>query len=775
MHKIVVFGKGGIGKSTITSNLAVTYAKRGMRVLLVGCDPKHDTTVSVTGGEPIQTAVDLPGFMDLKAKAEQFVVRGAFGIDCVESGGPEPGIGCAGRGISRTIEMLESCKVLREGRYDVVLFDVLGDVVCGGFAAPLRMGFAEKVCIVASEEVMALYAANNIARAIRNYSSNGIALCGLVANLKDPGSQRKVVERFARLIGTRVLAFLPRDPAVRQAEYAGASVVERFPRSGFARRLADLAEVLLALDSAKIQVPRPLSDRDFHRLSRESFEGEVPAAESAGPPAAAQGESQRSWGVRPRPVVPSRQAPDERLEMALAAWAQAEEGKGGWVDGPHARQWGDPQQWRNFFCDREAARNADQQVYLDAPVFWISHEDLECHYATPFFNDGYGSYFNFPWPQRWGSAERFQPNRDGFTTDLRDADVVRGGSQKLAEALELAMKRSRGKAAVLVTSTCVPNVIGDDAVGAVEQYRRRSEIPVLYSSPASGQELNLLEYFFRHIKQSAQFKSARPKPRSVNLIGFPPGRGRQELAEMLGRAGIEVNAMLLPRLALEEAQACAAASLNVFYPNPGFRDLYGKLFGDLEMRAITPVAPYGLENTRRWLWEVGRGLGYEDPSWTDEVWRGYAQEAGKGWEQAREEVKGRRLGFVLDAERVRRLTDPSGMAGVPLVAMLKEMGFGIDYLVYAEGQPPALEAPEGRHGVRWFHTPQQLRELLEGAGCDAFYSEFSFDRRLTRAGKAQFSLLDVEMGVSGAVRSLERLAGLCRWPFYKRYGKDTEE
>ncbi|MEE8424467.1 MAG: AAA family ATPase, partial [Elusimicrobiota bacterium] len=272
-EKIVIFGKGGIGKSTICSNLAAAYSKRGKKVLLVGCDPKHDTTISLTEGKPIKTAVELPGFMDLRAKREQLVVRGRLGVDCVESGGPEPGIGCAGRGISRTIEMLESCGVMKDGEYDVMLFDVLGDVVCGGFAAPLRLGFADKVAIVASEELMALYAANNIARAIENYASNGIGLCGIIANLKDPGIKKTTVARFAEMIGTTVLSYLPRDPAVRQAEYDRMTIIEHSPEAPFARKLLELSDILWKLDIKKVSVPVPLSDEEFHELSREDFTG----------------------------------------------------------------------------------------------------------------------------------------------------------------------------------------------------------------------------------------------------------------------------------------------------------------------------------------------------------------------------------------------------------------------------------------------------------------------------------------------------------------------
>ncbi|MDE2491491.1 MAG: AAA family ATPase, partial [Elusimicrobia bacterium] len=267
MRKIAVFGKGGIGKSTLTSNLAAAYARRGLRVLLVGCDPKHDTTVALTGGEPIRTAVELSAFMDSSGKgADELVARGRLGIDCVEAGGPEPGIGCAGRGISRAIELLELSGRLRPDRYDVALFDVLGDVVCGGFAAPLREGMADVVALVTSEEMMSLYAANNVARAIRNYAANGASLAGLVANLRDPGADREAVARFAGLLGTRVLAWFERESAVRRAEYARETVVESAPESAFARAVEALAGALL--EAAAAPPPTPLGDERFAALSR---------------------------------------------------------------------------------------------------------------------------------------------------------------------------------------------------------------------------------------------------------------------------------------------------------------------------------------------------------------------------------------------------------------------------------------------------------------------------------------------------------------------------
>ncbi|MEI8259232.1 MAG: AAA family ATPase, partial [Deltaproteobacteria bacterium] len=168
MERIVFFGKGGIGKSTTSTNVSASLAAMGQRVLHVGCDPKHDSTVALLGGQLLEPVVDKIQSTE-GITPEDIVTRSALGIDCVEAGGPEAGVGCGGRGITRMMEIFNAAQLLTSNRYDVSVYDVLGDVVCGGFAAPLRKGIGEKVIIVASEEVMAMYAANNIAKAVCHY------------------------------------------------------------------------------------------------------------------------------------------------------------------------------------------------------------------------------------------------------------------------------------------------------------------------------------------------------------------------------------------------------------------------------------------------------------------------------------------------------------------------------------------------------------------------------------------------------------------------------
>lgn len=279
MQRITLFGKGGIGKSTIACGISASVAASGRRVLHVGCDPKHDSTAALLGGELIVPVLDRVHALD-GVRIEDIVVRSRLGVDCVEAGGPAAGVGCGGRGITRMLEIFDHVGLLAPERYDLALYDVLGDVVCGGFAAPLRRGIGEKVVIVTSEELMSLYAANNIARAIVHYASNGIALAGLVVNLKDPAADRATIERFAARIGTTILAWVPRDPLVREAEYAGTTVVELAPASPIATLLRELAEQLFALELAGTPPPTPLSDEQFHALARTRFRSEVGPAES---------------------------------------------------------------------------------------------------------------------------------------------------------------------------------------------------------------------------------------------------------------------------------------------------------------------------------------------------------------------------------------------------------------------------------------------------------------------------------------------------------------
>jgi nitrogenase iron protein NifH len=272
MEKIVFLGKGGIGKSTITANLGVIYAHARHKVLLVGCDPKHDVSMLLTNRLDVPTIVDqLVDFNRIDEK--RVMLKGRAGIDSIAAGGPEPGVGCAGRGISRMLEFFQESDLFKRNGYDIVLFDLLGDIVCGGFATPLRKGFGEKVFIVCSDELMSLYAANNIARSICTYSVNGVVLGGLIANIKDAGADEQMIANFAKAINTRVLATIHRDQHFRKAEYKRLTLAEHAPDSPTVAKLKTLSRAILKINPGKTPLPKPLSHVEFYTRAAKRFEG----------------------------------------------------------------------------------------------------------------------------------------------------------------------------------------------------------------------------------------------------------------------------------------------------------------------------------------------------------------------------------------------------------------------------------------------------------------------------------------------------------------------
>ncbi len=246
MRKIAIYGKGGIGKSTTVSNLSAALADMGYKVMQIGCDPKADSTKNLTQGKKIPTVLDVLKEKGDEVTLEDLVFLGDKGVLCVESGGPTPGIGCAGRGIITAFEKLEELGAYEEYKPDIVLYDVLGDVVCGGFAMPIRGGYAKEVCIVTSGEMMSLYAANNIASAIRNFGKMGYAkLRGLILNAKNIDNEDQLVEQAAEEIGTKIIFRIPRNKAVQEAENDGKTVIEHNPSSDMAAYYKGLAEEIL--------------------------------------------------------------------------------------------------------------------------------------------------------------------------------------------------------------------------------------------------------------------------------------------------------------------------------------------------------------------------------------------------------------------------------------------------------------------------------------------------------------------------------------------------
>ena len=278
LQQVAFYGKGGIGKSTISSNLAAAYAESGHKVMIVGCDPKADCTRNLRGDADIPTVLDVlrekgGAKMELteiiggkKIDVDEIVYKGYNGVLCVEAGGPEPAVGCAGRGIIVAVDLLKRLGVYEED-LDLIIYDVLGDVVCGGFGMPLRQGLADNVFIVTSADYLAIYAANNICKGIERHAvRKGSPLGGIIYNVRGAIDDPELVREFAEGVGSEVVGAIPNDPLIAESEIYGKTVIEYKPDSPIADKFRDLGTTIFENGSGI--VPQSLSKEKLSELAR---------------------------------------------------------------------------------------------------------------------------------------------------------------------------------------------------------------------------------------------------------------------------------------------------------------------------------------------------------------------------------------------------------------------------------------------------------------------------------------------------------------------------
>lgn len=264
LRQIAIYGKGGIGKSTTTQNLTAGLAESGKKVMVVGCDPKADSTRLLLGGLAQRTVLDTLRETGDSIELPNILREGYLGIKCVESGGPEPGVGCAGRGIITSINLLERLGAYTE-ELDYVFYDVLGDVVCGGFAMPIREGKAKEIYIVASGEMMALYAANNISKGIARYArTGGVRLGGIICNSRNVDRELDLLRAFAAELGTQLIYFVPRDNVVQRAEIRRKTVIEFNSESRQAQEYRNLAKAIDA--NTMFTIPKPMTQAQLEEI-----------------------------------------------------------------------------------------------------------------------------------------------------------------------------------------------------------------------------------------------------------------------------------------------------------------------------------------------------------------------------------------------------------------------------------------------------------------------------------------------------------------------------
>lgn len=421
--------------------------------------------------------------------------------------------------------------------------------------------------------------------------------------------------------------------------------------------------------------------------------------------------------------------------------------------------------WRSFIKREAFFRHKYHSLVPSHPTVDIMHGDLECRYTHPMV-DGYTvPFLNYPWlrPNRETTPAHFRV----LTTDLQETDVVAGALHKAQEQLDLAISQMPEDSFVILNSACVPDVTGENLEQVARPWQEKNKSVFYVESDGEDQAPGFVTKIIKMAGHGdANNKNGKGRKNRINLLGCPPGRVQTELVDVLKRAGLDVASCVVPSVSPGKIKQGRTASLNVIMPNKLYEGLFSEVQRAVDLPWIRPASPYGLEGTGRWLIAIAEAAGVR--GW-EGAWSDIEDKWGARWEALKKEAAQCRLGFVLDPSELSILSDAAMNANCPLVPLLKEMGFGIDFLIH---DPRGLfEQKDGRHKIHTFGTPEEMDEKIRALPCRAFYTDCFFDTRLTRNGKNQFNLEFFEGGIEGGFRTFERLLGVSRMPFYGRYSR----
>ena len=555
MFQLAVYGKGGIGKSTMSANISLMLAQRGHRVMQIGCDPKHDSTRLLLGGGSQRTVLDyVREVPEGDRRLEDVMVEGSGGVLCIESGGPEPGIGCAGRGILTAFETIGRLGADRAGA-DVRLYDVLGDVVCGGFAVPLRDENADGVIIVTSGEFMALYAANNIMKGIRRFTPERPRLIGIVLNSRGVEGEEETVGRFAAATGTRVIATVPRDRLFASAEAAGRTVCELFPGSDAAKAVGAIVDRIEdVISGAGMDIPSPLDDDQLSDLAagREIRPGRRNIVDLPTCPGCARSTSRR-----------------QKYSCASCGAVMA------------------------------LARLRDSAVIIHGPRSCAYLMDSA--YLSTVADLYTGGVYDDPMPDNI------------YCTCMDDSAAIFGGADSLRGMMESAY--ADGFREVAVVTTCVSGMIGDDCDAVARGFR--SSHPDVGTTVLStdgvinGDYLDGTDAAVSELIRSID-PSVGPVPGEVNLIGasffdLQCPDAAAELRRMLGVFGLRVNCRLLDDTTMGSVRGFCRGTVDILLNEDrasDFEDRVVARLGRSRERVRLPTGPYEYAGWLRRMSEV---------------------------------------------------------------------------------------------------------------------------------------------------------------------------
>ncbi len=569
--KIAIYGKGGIGKSTISANTSAALAMNGYRILQVGCDPKHDSTRLLLGGKIPMTVLEyIKTHHPSERKAEDIVFRGFGDVACVESGGPEPGVGCAGRGVITTFELLEELGV-RSSLFDVTLYDVLGDVVCGGFAVPIRSEYADAVYIVTSGEFLSLYAANNILKGIRNFTEKKNRVAGIIHNARGDLEEDARVKRFADAVSLPVVIQIPRSDIFANAEKEGCTVIERYPESPEAVLFQAFAQHTMSIHPGNggiLYPAAPLSDTDLEHIVLLRDE-----------------------------TVPKRKFvfnPEDKKHTSKTFSVSVKNKR------------------PLIGCAFAGAVSVSSQV-TDAAT--VMHGPRSCTLMM------YEKLLD-TWQQsaiRYGQKYREDLEKRLYSTDMAEEDFIFGGEKKLKETLESVI--TDGFSLIFIVTACPPGIIGDDIDKVIAAVRKQNEtvriIPIKVDGNLVGDYVQGVMDAHGAVISLIEKDISKGKYPLVNIIAEKwlaenEERSIQAIQELLDRLGIGINCRFLIHTDSRSVIRFNEAALNLAADRD---DTVASIKALLAPVSSVPFLdlplPTGFFETKEWLLAIARVFGVE--------------------------------------------------------------------------------------------------------------------------------------------------------------------
>jgi nitrogenase iron protein len=561
MTNIAFYGKGGIGKSTIISNVTAALAEKEYKVLQIGCDPKHDSTRLLLGGFQQSTVLEQLNRSDSVSLSE-VMLTGYRGAKCIESGGPEPGVGCAGRGIIQMMNLLKN-QGLDMAEFDYVFFDVLGDVVCGGFAVPMREGFAEAIYIVTSGELASLYAANNIAKGLKSHSAVKGKLAGIIGNERGTMKERELIAAFAEKIGTEMVAFIPRSELVPQAELESKTVIEYAPQSDLARIYRSIAQTIEKKGSPVI--PKPLTDFELEDFISEFCHG-------------------RKSSRKVAPEVGRQQTESANNKTFVSGLVRDPNVTCGHQDNSSSPAI--KQRTPLYGCSLAGAYTVVNQIRDSVAIM---DSPLACAFTS--------LCTTMSSPSLLGS-ESSLPTL--ICTDMRERDVIFGAEKNLKEVILDTNQRLSPSATFVITS-CPSGIIGEDADQIIAETRKKGlEVIALKTDGVLGGDFNagmltayktVAEYFIdENISASGD---------AVNVIGeknlsTATDKNFKELKKILDFLGLKINCRFIEETDVSQIRQFKKATVNIPATDdliiPTLMDFFADRFHVPALRAPLPLA-----------------------------------------------------------------------------------------------------------------------------------------------------------------------------------------